>query len=41
MMERTEAAYALEAALEIFDEQHLKSLAKGAQTQLNRVREMA
>ena len=41
MMERTEAAYALEAAVEIFDEQHLKSLAKGAQTQLDRVREQA
>jgi tetratricopeptide (TPR) repeat protein len=41
MMERTEAAYALEAALEIFDEQHLKSLAKAAQVQLDRVRETA
>ncbi|MFT4074289.1 MAG: hypothetical protein QM647_02075 [Asticcacaulis sp.] len=41
MMERTEAAYALEAAVEIFDEQHLKTLSKGAQVQLDRVREMA
>lgn len=39
MMERTEAAYALEAALEIFDENKLKSLAKAAKGQLERVRD--
>ena len=39
MMERTEAAYALEAALEIFDEHKLKSLAKAAKGQLERVRD--
>ncbi|MDV6331893.1 hypothetical protein [Asticcacaulis sp. 201] len=41
MMERTEAAYALEAAVEIFEEQGVKSLARAAKVQLDRVREKA
>jgi len=39
MMERTEAAYALEAAQEIFIEHGMKSLAAAAEGQLERVRE--
>lgn len=39
MLERAEAAYALEAALEIFAEHGLKTLSATAQSQLDRVRE--
>ncbi|ESQ73679.1 hypothetical protein [Asticcacaulis sp. AC402] len=39
MLERAEAAYALEAALEIFGEHGLKALAATAQEHLDRVRE--
>ncbi|MBW8883047.1 MAG: hypothetical protein JF615_16985, partial [Asticcacaulis sp.] len=39
MLERAEAAYALEAAQEIFNEHGLKSLAATAKAQLERVRE--
>ena len=41
MLERAEAAYALEAALEIFNEHGQKTLAATAQAQLDRVREQA